>query len=759
MFRLLTGALFVTTLMLSTSLAHAEEALKPRVYRLSPEPGLQYRLQEMLVQTVPGDVIEFSEGRFALTRQIDIATDNITIRGQGEGKTILSFKGQLSGGQGIEATGNNFVMERLAIEDTAGNAIKVVGSRNVTFRDVRVEWTGEPKSSNGAYGLYPVQCSNVLLENCQAYGASDAGVYVGQCRTVIVRGCRAERNVAGIEIENTVGADVYDNVSTNNAAGLLVFDLPGLQLKAGRNVRVHRNRVFANNHKNFAAKGNMVATVPSGTGMMVMATDHVEVFDNDIQDNQTTSIALVSYLASGKKLKDTTFDPVPEAASIHDNRVSGGGTNPQGELGKALVPVLGTPLPEILFDGIYPEDKLVDGEVPDALQHSIVNNGDASFINFDLPNLSLEKVAAGKYKPSRDLTPFLKPRPALASIELQPHDPPTSAPAKAVIAYRTAPKLLSEYGLFEGNGSTQQPAEGVVPYTLNTTLFSDYTAKYRFIRVPDGSSFEFVEHGMFDFPEGTVIAKTFSYPHDMTDPTKGERLLETRIELLQDGEWYGFSYRWNDEQTDATLSLGGGEMEVEWIHHDGTKRTNHYEIPNPNQCLNCHSQNKVYVPIGPTADNMDREAQYGDEHVNQLEHLANLHWLKNLPAAEDREPLPIAYDESTGTLDERAHAWLHVNCAHCHSPEGIAGSSGLDLRYSQADPTKFGVWKAPVAAGHGSGGREYDIVPGEPDESILLFRMESDDPSIRMPNVARSIVPEEAVELIREWIAAMPKEN
>ena len=292
-----------------------------------------------------------------------------------------------------------------------------------------------------------------------------------------------------------------------------------------------------------------------------------------------------------------------------------------------------------------------------------------------------------------------------------------------------------------------------------TTLFTDYASKYRFIRVPEGTTVQYTDQGVLDFPEGTVIAKTFAYPVDATDPAKGDRLIETRIELLQDGEWFGYSYRWNDEQTDATLLLGGGELEVSWIDEVGDRVSNRYEIPNANQCLNCHSKSKAYVPIGPTAMNMNRDFAFAEGSANQLDYLADKHLLANLPPAEKREKMPVSDDPATGTLDQRAHAWLDVNCAHCHSPEGIARTSGLDLRYSQSDPGKFGLWKSPVAAGHGTGGRDYDIVPGKPNESILLYRIQSDDPSIRMPNVGRTMVPVEAAQLIEEWIAAMPKEK
>ena len=280
--------------------AEIRRDLTPRQVELSPSADVHRALQTLLIEAVPGDTIVLSAGTFSLKRSLDISVDNITIRGAGSNRTVLSFKGQLSGGQGIRATGNNLVMEGFAVEDTSGNAIKVNGARNVTFRDVRTEWTGPPLPSNGAYGIYPVQCRNVLMEDCSAFGASDAGIYVGQCRQVVVRRCRAERNVAGIEIENTINADVYENVARNNAGGLLVFDLPGLEVKNGKNIRVFKNRVVDNNHPNFAAPGNIVAGVPSGTGLMVMATDRVEIFENKILNNQTSSVSIVSFLISSR---------------------------------------------------------------------------------------------------------------------------------------------------------------------------------------------------------------------------------------------------------------------------------------------------------------------------------------------------------------------------------------------------------------------------------------------------------------------------
>ncbi|RIK79135.1 MAG: hypothetical protein DCC67_10865 [Planctomycetota bacterium] len=731
------------------SSAGAENRAAPgRTYAVPPSPDVQYQLQARLIEALPGDVIQLEAGRYALRRQLDVSADNITIRGRGADQTVLTFQGQTAGGHGIEATGDNFVLEGLAIEDAAGNAVKVLGARNVAIRDVRVEWTGPPAASNGAYGLYPVQCENVLLEKCVAIGASDAGLYVGQCRNVVVRSCRAERNVAGIEIENTVDADVYDNVATNNSGGILVFDMPGLQLKAGRNVRVFRNQVKANNHRNFADPGAIVAAVPPGTGVMVMATDHVEVFDNDIRDNCTGSVLIVSYLAIDRRINDSAFDAIPEFISIHDNRIAGGGGDPQGTLAELLKEALGPRFPDILWDGV-----VKSATEPPPLR--LADNAGASYANFNLALLTPENLRAGAYQPDSDAARLSADLAPLAPVALAPHDRPKAASAAADV-YRTLPKTLSEFGLFEGPLAKHQPAAGVVLYDLNTQLFSDYAEKRRYIRLPPGTQMQYREQGVLQFPVGTVIAKTFSYPHDMTDPAQGERILETRIELLRDDGWYGVTYLWNDEQTEAHLALGGGEVDVQWVHSDGQPRSVNYQLPNANQCLNCHSQDKAFVPIGPTARNLNRPLPASGHAENQLQHFAAAGMLDGLPAGDAVAALPRFDDPHSGSIAERARAWLDVNCAHCHSPGGTARPSGLDLRWDQTDLAKLGVWKNPVAAGHGSGGRLYDIVPGRPDESILLYRLESEDPSIAMPNVGRRLVHSEGAEVVRSWIAAMP---
>jgi len=723
---------------------------KPRVSKILPSENIQFELQSRLIDAIPGDVIVLAAGRYQLKHQLSVVTDGLTIRGAGSARTVLSFKGQATGGAGLEATGNNLVLEGFAVEDTAGNAIKILGSNGVTLRDIRTEWTGPPSKKNGAYGLYPVQCQNVLMEQCVSIGASDAGLYVGQCTNVIVRKCSAERNVAGIEIENTVAADVYDNVATNNAGGLLIFDLPGLQQKNGHQTRLYRNKVYGNNHVNFASKGSIVSTVPSGMGVMIMSADDVELFDNEIRDNKTSGVSILSYEITGKKLKDKAYDQYPEGISIHDNRFEKNGSAPDGEISVLLRPVVGKQFPDILWDGIVNPKKMKDSKLTEEQIPSIKNDS-VTFANFDYPNFSPKKMLFGQYKVKRELATHAIQRDRLPAATLDDTSELPTNSTRAVEVYRTANRRLSDYGLFQGALADHRPAERVFQYDLNTPLFSDYTKKYRFIRVPEGEEINFRDKGVLDFPVGTVISKTFSYPHDMRDPSKGERLLETRIELRKKDNWYGFSYLWNEEQTEATLALGGAEVDVSWVHSDGKPRSNNYRIPNANQCISCHEVGDKFVPIGPVAANMNREFDYGHGTENQLAHLRTNGVLTGMDDLATAHAWPTT--KSDATIDERARTWLHVNCAHCHQPEGTARTSGLDLRKSQSDLAKLGVWKTPIAAGHGTGGNSYDIVPGKPDKSILLHRIKSTDPSVTMPSIAKSMVSEEAVELMREWIA------
>ncbi|MEM7314047.1 MAG: parallel beta-helix domain-containing protein, partial [Planctomycetota bacterium] len=589
----LTAAVFTIWLLGFALVGHAEKPTRdtaaknatPRVTVISPSGDCQFDLQAALIDAIPGDTIELAEGTFEFTSELNLVCDNLTIRGAGMDKTILSFKDQDSGSEGIVSTGNAFVIENLTVQDTAGNAIKVLGAKDVTFRNVKVEWTGGPKSTNGAYGIYPVECSNVLIENCVSIAASDAGIYVGQSRDVVVRGCLATRNVAGIEIENTIRADVYQNKAVDNTGGILVFDLPGLNVTNGRHVRVFDNEIINNNHTNFAPRGTIVSTVPPGTGLMVMATDEVEVFENTINNHHTSSVSIISFLITERKIKDKKYDPFPESISIHDNQISKGGYSPKGELGKRLKPLVGKTFPDIFYDGIVDEKKFKGGKLPPSLGISIRNNGDATFANVDVANLSLKNYALGRYKIDRNIANYSSEFPRLEQVKLTAHAAAQSGGNPAVEVYRSAPKMLSSWNLFERKDGKWQPADDLLVYQLNTPLFSDYTVKHRFIRLPEGQSMNWHSQQVLDFPVGTVIAKTFAYPDkENDDATADERFLETRIEFRNENGWYGYSYVWNEEQSDAELHLGGANIDASWTDAEGTKHENAYKVPNANQC-------------------------------------------------------------------------------------------------------------------------------------------------------------------------------
>jgi parallel beta-helix repeat protein len=372
---------------------------------IEPGPDAMTKAQEALILAEPGDVIEFGEGIFEFDGTLSVdGIQEVTVRGQGMEKTVLNFSRVQAGkgGEGMKVKADNFTIEDLTIEDTPGDAIKLQDCNGLTMRRIRTWWTRGPATENGAYGLYPVLCNNVLIEDCVAECASDAGIYVGQSKQVIVRRCRAERNVAGIEIENCTGVDVYENIARNNTGGILVFSLPGLTLKNGSDCRVFDNEMVNNNHENFAKSGAIVSTVPPGTGLMIMANDRVEAFGNQFDGNISANCLIVSFLVAQRKFEDAEYDPYPEAIHIHDNSFSNGGTDPQGEFLPTYKAATGQPLPDIVFDGILDAAKLTDDSLPEKLNFSIHDNGNATFVNLDLGN-----VLSGKEpRLSTDLSPF-----------------------------------------------------------------------------------------------------------------------------------------------------------------------------------------------------------------------------------------------------------------------------------------------------------------------------------------------------------------
>ncbi len=367
---------FFWSLVLLTSLLSAKEIF------IEPSDNSQEEVQTALIELSSGDILTLSPGIFVFEDGLSLDVDEVTVRGSGINETILDFKNQMSGAQGLLVTSDRVTLKDFAVTDAKGDAIKVIGAEGINMINLKTEWTGGPKTTNGAYGLYPVESTDVLIDGCVAIGASDAGIYVGQSKNIIVRNSVAQYNVAGIEIENSYYADVYDNLASHNTGGILVFDLPDLPQQGGRHVRVFRNKVIDNDTDNFAPEGNIVGEVPRGTGIIIQANSDVEVFDNDISGNGTVNVSIVTY---SNETQDENYYPHPRSIQIHGNRFGEGGFDPDvetGELAAILFELSGGNMPDIFWDGILPTSQIIFGQ-PNEERLVLTNNGDATFLTIN----------------------------------------------------------------------------------------------------------------------------------------------------------------------------------------------------------------------------------------------------------------------------------------------------------------------------------------------------------------------------------------
>lgn len=320
------------------------------------------------------------------------------------------------------------------------------------------------------------------------------------------------------------------------------------------------------------------------------------------------------------------------------------------------------------------------------------------------------------------------------------------------------PLHLSEWGFFEGTGATQIPVDGVVPYEVASTLFADYAAKHRFIYVPAGEHIQYDNDAPWQFPVGTVLIKTFSYLHDLRDPSLGEDIVETRLIIREESGWNAITYVWNAEETDATRTAIGTTVHVAWTDLNGAAQELDYHVPTNAQCRTCHGGSGPVSPLGPRTRQMDRLHDYGAGDENQIDHLATLGLFDTTPPAEaDRPNLINPFGE--GDLDTRARSYFDANCAHCHHDGGAASASGLWLNWEETDATHHGVCKRPPAAGPGTCDLEYDVVPGDPEHSIMICRVGSEVPDIKMPELPTQLHDPAGLALLTEWIAAMPADD
>jgi len=397
-------------LLLTLLIGCSQKDSRPRTWQ-----SIEKSLQTQLITVADGDTVHLPEGHFMFTKSLTMdGKKNVVIQGKGMDKTILSWKNQTEGAEGMHISNSkNILLTAFSVEDAKGDNLKVNDTQGITFRKVRSAWADGPKTENGAYALYPVLCTRVIIEDCIAMGSSDAGIYVGQSDTVIIRYNKAYWNVAGIEAENSRWVEIYGNEANHNTGGILVFDLPGLN-KYGHTTKVFKNNIHDNNHKNFAQKGNIVASIPPGSGMMILATHDIDVFDNDIVNNRTVGVAVVSYelvaalnkeevqqrgsiggvqTVNNRYQEDSLYNAFPYNVTIRDNRFKNSHWFPStgNDIGKLLITKSFMATPDVLYDGI---------ENPKQKERGICvgDNGKITFINLD---------AANDFKSlSKDVAPF-----------------------------------------------------------------------------------------------------------------------------------------------------------------------------------------------------------------------------------------------------------------------------------------------------------------------------------------------------------------
>lgn len=300
--------------------------------------------------------------------------------------------------------------------------------------------------------------------------------------------------------------------------------------------------------------------------------------------------------------------------------------------------------------------------------------------------------------------------------------------------------------------------EGVVPYDLNTALYSDGAVKRRAVFLPKGTTAQWSDNEVFDFPVGTVLLKSFGFRTDLRDPNSKINWVETRVVLRAPEGWFAYPYVWDTAGTRATYAPGGRQPRVNWTDASGAPQTLDYLVPSETECKQCHSSNAQIIPIGPKARNLNRMFTYPDgTSDNQLAHWSKAGIVSGAPADPTTVAKLAVWDDPSGPIADRARAYLEVNCAHCHSAGGTASTSGLFLWASESDPLRYGVCKEPLSAGPGAGTLTWDVVPGLPDQSIVVYRMASTAPGVSMPQIGRGTVHTAAVQLVRDWITGLAK--
>lgn len=390
--------------LLASSVIGASPALAETI-TVAPGAGAQERLQEALILAEPGDEIVLVAGRYLLTDGLSLDADGVTVRGAGMHASVLDFTGQKGAGEGLLVTSDGVTLRNFGMENPKGDGIKSKGADDIVYQGVRVTWTNGPDSENGAYGIYPVESTGILIDGVEVTGASDAGIYVGQSSLITVRNSIASYNVAGIEIENSRGAIVENNFATGNTGGILVFDLPNLPVMGGGDVIVRNNLIVANTTPNFAPPGNIVASVRRGTGVLVMANETVLIEGNVFDENPTSHVMVIAY---NQPFDDDRYNPYARSVRIGPNSFGRGGYDPQIDGAQALLAAFGGSLPSVMWDGISGDDPAL----------SIAEGIDGWSLNLSQPGQGLAQARPGPLQVEpQDADPMFGPIGAPEALE------------------------------------------------------------------------------------------------------------------------------------------------------------------------------------------------------------------------------------------------------------------------------------------------------------------------------------------------------
>ncbi|MFZ3512606.1 right-handed parallel beta-helix repeat-containing protein [Vibrio harveyi] len=821
-------------------------------------------------------VVTLPAGCFKMNNQLTVdSKNNLVLRGAGIDQTYLDFSG-VDGKDGIAISGgSNITVSDLQIAEASKNGLKADGVEGIIIRDVAAVWLEVPRARDedgnlrGTYGIYPVKSQNVLIEDTWSYGSADAGIYVGQTIGAVIRDNVAEKNIAGIEIENSSNVDVYDNLALGNTGGVLLFDLPGATT-IGRlidDVRIFDNVIRDNNLENYVDTTcqnglggcGVVGIVPPGTGVVILSGRNSEFFNNTITNHDSMALAMTSYLLVNgdpnaySPLNGTSegnavmqgWNPVPTNMYFHDNTITNTGANPNGSLIEDMIlayTLNHQAFPALFYDGageslirsqmFAPLRDALNGmtgttnwnyltEFTDADSNCLVNNGASVGVLVD----NMDPTAIGSYAENPANADFLYENEQTTLLTAgcdsktpldintvtingvvygynqtedgatDPDNPDTpngivgnasctlddvaginwDAITRESATYGENCVSLSQYNLFEDakdptqNLNLAASAKGTL-YEMNVELFTDYARKYRFVVMPNEASASYREQEVFDFPVGTVLIKTFALPSS-TENARGENeeLIETRLLIRRDSGWIALPYVWNEDKTDAYLTAVSVPFERS-VEHNGETLNFTYEVPSRNECTLCHkvesdvsdptgnTQPKGFSPIGPKARNLNSVQDVSDgSPVNQLVHWETLGlFTEALPDTPENLPKTPVFDTEAGAsnltdteLLDYAKAYLDVNCAHCHRTEGKAASNPFKFEYWRQGISEMGICARGITFHKGPS--PYVIVPGDPENSVLHYRINVDNGNM-MPELGRHVVHDEGVQLIADWI-------